>query len=314
MIDKHEQPEQKLEKQTLPELFKWNFDISVAEDKDIKDIIEDQDSKLFRIRIKVQPDEHWVRPGDYIESIDNEYLENFKTERIKKKTWWKRISESKRKELEEEWEEWHIENIGRKEDWEAEMNDKYKKLWEQKKELEKKRMKSIRYRDIEKYKGYPTVYNKLLRIMDHSENIENIDLVVMINSERYKMEKFKKNVNDCLSEILSKESNIEEIRQDRNKTMEATKANVLYILSQIQEKWNTLINEIWENKYSVEEIVQVAQLFEKMINSIPQNISINMKKKADRIKFIYRREWASWYKYNDTIDFLKREWKQIIDC
>ena len=128
------------------------------------------------------------------------------------------------------------------------------------------------------------------------------------------MEKFKKNVNDCLSEILSKESNIEEIRQDRNKTMEATKANVLYILSQIQEKWNTLINEIWENKYSVEEIVQVAQLFEKMINSIPQNISINMKKKADRIKFIYRREWASWYKYNDTIDFLKREWKQIIDC
>lgn len=97
-------------------------------------------------------------------------------------------------------------------------------------------MKSIRYRDIEKYKGYPTVYNKLLRIMDHSENIENIDLVVMINSERYKMEKFKKNVNDCLSEILSKESNIEEIRQDRNKTMEATKANVLYILSQIQEK------------------------------------------------------------------------------
>ena len=295
-------------------MFKWNFDISVAEDKDIKDIIEDQDSKLFRIRIKVQPDEHWVRPGDYIESIDNEYLENFKTERIKKKTWWKRISESKRKELEEEWEEWHIENIGRKEDWEAEMNDKYKKLWEQKKELEKKRMKSIRYRDIEKYKGYPTVYNKLLRIMDHSENIENIDLVVMINSERYKMEKFKKNVNDCLSEILSKESNIEEIRQDRNKTMEATKANVLYILSQIQEKWNTLINEIWENKYSVEEIVQVAQLFEKMINSIPQNISINMKKKADRIKFIYRREWASWYKYNDTIDFLKREWKQIIDC
>lgn len=314
MIDKHEQSEQKLEKQTLPELFKWNFDISVAEDKDIKDVIEDQDSKLFRIRIKVQPDEHWVRPGDYIESIDNEYLENFKTERIKKKTWWKRISESKRKELEEEWEEWHIENIGRKEDWEAEMNDKYKKLWEQKKELEKKRMKSIRYRDIEKYKGYPTVYNKLLRIMDHSENIENIDLVVMINSERYKMEKFKKNVNDCLSEILSKESNIEEIRQDRNKTMEATKANVLYILSQIQEKWNTLINEIWENKYSVEEIVQVAQLFEKMINSIPQNISINMKKKADRIKFIYRREWASWYKYNDTIDFLKREWKQIIDC
>ncbi len=314
MIDKHEQSEQKLEKQTLPELFKWNFDISVAEDKDIKDVIEDQDSKLFRIRIKVQPDEHWVRPGDYIESIDNEYLENFKTERIKKKTRWKRISESKRKELEEEWEEWHIENIGRKEDWEAEMNDKYKKLWEQKKELEKKRMKSIRYRDIEKYKGYPTVYNKLLRIMDHSENIENIDLVVMINSERYKMEKFKKNVNDCLSEILSKESNIEEIRQDRNKTMEATKANVLYILSQIQEKWNTLINEIWENKYSVEEIVQVAQLFEKMINSIPQNISINMKKKADRIKFIYRREWASWYKYNDTIDFLKREWKQIIDC
>jgi len=314
MVENHEQSEQKLEKQTLPELFKWNFDISVAEDKDIKDIIEDQDSKLFRIRIKVQPDEHWVRPGDYIESIDNEYLENFKTERIKKKTWWKRISESKRKELEEEWEEWHIENIGRKEDWEAEMNDKYKKLWEQKKELEKKRMKSIRYRDIEKYKGYPTVYNKLLRIMDHSENIENIDLVVMINSERYKMEKFKKNVNDCLSEILSKESNIEEIRQDRNKTMEATKANVLYILSQIQEKWNTLINEIWENKYSVEEIVQVAQLFEKMINSIPQNISINMKKKADRIKFIYRREWASWYKYNDTIDFLKREWKQIIDC
>ena len=75
MIDKHGQSEQKLEKQTLPELFKWNFDISVAEDKDIKDIIEDQDSKLFRIQIKVQPDEHWLKPADYIESINNEYLE-----------------------------------------------------------------------------------------------------------------------------------------------------------------------------------------------------------------------------------------------
>ena len=97
-------------------------------------------------------------------------------------------------------------------------------------------MKSIRYRDIEKYKGYPTVYNKLLRIMDHSKNIEDIDLVVMVKSEKYEMEKFKKNVNDCLSEILSKESNIEEIRQDRNKTMEATKANILYALSLIQEE------------------------------------------------------------------------------
>ena len=72
--------------------------------------------------------------------------------------------------------------------------------------------------------------------MDHSENIENIDLVVIVKSEKYEMEKFKKNVNDCLSEILSKESNIEEIRQDRNKTMETTKANILYILSQIQEE------------------------------------------------------------------------------
>jgi len=317
MVENHEQSEQKLEKQTLPELFRWNFDISHASDEDIDDIIEDPDSKLFRIHIEVQPDEHWVNPGDYIESIDNEYLENFKTERIKKKTWWKRISESKRKELEEKWEEWReyfAENREREEDWETELNDKYHKLWEQKKELEIKKMKWIRYREIEKYKEYPAIYSTLSWIVDHSKNIENIDLVVMEKSKKYEMEEKNKKVKDTISEILQKESNIEEIKQKRNKTMEETKANVLYILSQIQEKWNTLINEIWENKYSVEEIVQVAQLLEKMINSIPQNISINMKKKADRIKFIYRREWASWYKYNDTIDFLKREWKQIIDC
>jgi len=317
MVENHEQSEQKLEKQTLPELFRWNFDISHASDEDINDIIEDPDSKLFHIHIKVQPDEHWVKPGDYIESIDNEYLEKFKTERIKKKTWWKRISESKRKELEEKWEEWReyfAENREREEDWETELNDKYHKLWEQKKELEIKKMKWIRYREIEKYKEYPAIYSTLLWIIDHSKNIENIDLVVMEKSKKYEMEERNKKVKDTISEILQKESNIEEIRQKRNKTMEETKANISYILSQIQEKWNTLINEIWENKYSVEEIVQVTQLFEKMINSVPQNISINVKKKMDRIKFIYRREWQSWYKYNDTIDLLKREWKQIIDC
>ena len=175
-------------------------------------------------------------------------------------------------------------------------------------------MKWIRYRDIEKYKEYPTVYNTLLRIRDHSKNIENIDLVVMEKSKKYEMEERNKKVEKLISEILWKESNIEEIRQDRNKYIEETKTNILYVLSQIQEKWNTLINEIWENKYSVEEIVKVAQIFEKIMDSIPQNISINVNKKTDKIKFIYRREWSSWYKYNDTVDFLKREWKQIIEC
>jgi len=314
MVENHEQSEQKLEKQTLPELFRWNFDISHASDEDIDDIIEDPDSKLFRIHIKVQPDEHWVKPGDYIESIDNEYLENFKTERIKKKTWWKKISESKRKELEEKWEEWReyfAENREREEDWETEMNDKYLKLWEQKKELEIKKMKWIRYRDIEKYKEYPAIYNTLSWIVDHSKNIENIDLVVMEKSKKYEMEERNKKVKDTICKILQKESNIEEIRQKRNKTMEETKANVLYILSQIQEKWNTLINEIWKNKDNIEEM---AQIFETMINSIPQDISINVEKKMDRVKFIYRREWQSWYKYDATIDWLKRKWKKIIDC
>ena len=313
MVENHEQSEQKLEKQTLPELFRWNFDISHASDEDINDIIEDPDSKLFHIHIKVQPDKHWVKPGDYIESIDNEYLENFKTERIKKKTWWKRISESKRKELEEKWEEWReyfAENREREEDWETEMNDKYHKLWEQKKELEIKKMKWIRYREIEKYKEYPAIYSTLSWIVDHSKNIENIDLVVMEKGKKYEMEERNKKVKDTISEILQKESNIEEIKQKRNKTMEETKTNILYILSQIQEKWNTLINEIWKNKDNIEEM---AQIFETMINSI-QDISINVKKKMERVKFIYRREWQSWYKYNDTIDLLKKEWKQIIDC
>jgi hypothetical protein len=34
----------------------------------------------------------------------------------------------------------------------------------------------------------------------------------------------------------------------------------------------------------------MAQIFETMINSIPQDISINVDKKMDRVKFIYRRE------------------------
>ena len=136
MIDIHEQSEQKLEKQSLPELFRWNFDISLASDQDIKSIIDDQDSKLFHIRIKVQPDEHWVKPADYLESIDTEYSQMFKNERLKKKIWRKNISEDKRKELEEEWEEsqiYFLENRERREDWETEMNDKYGRLWEQKK-------------------------------------------------------------------------------------------------------------------------------------------------------------------------------------
>jgi hypothetical protein len=208
MVEKDEQSEQKLENEKLPKLFRWNFDISHVSDEDINDIIEDPDSKLFHIHIKVQPDEYWVKPGDYIESIDNEYLENFKTERIKKKTWWKKISESKRKELEEKWEEWReyfAENREREEDWETEMNDKYLKLWEQKKELEIKKMKWIRYRDIEKYKEYPAIYNTLSWIVDHSKNIENIDLVVMEKSKKYEMEERNKKVKDTISEILQKE-------------------------------------------------------------------------------------------------------------
>lgn len=138
MVENREQLGQKLEKQSLPELFRWNFGISIATDKDIKEIMEDQDSKLFRIQIKVQPDEYWVKPGDYIASIDNEYLERFKSERLKKKTWWKNKSENKMKKLEEEWEEWRTyfeENRERREDWETEMMRKYEKLWEKKKNL-----------------------------------------------------------------------------------------------------------------------------------------------------------------------------------
>jgi F0F1-type ATP synthase membrane subunit b/b' len=58
----------------------------------------------------------------------------------------------------------------------------------------------------------------------------------MEKSKKYEMEERNKKVKDTISEILQKESNIEEIRQKQNKTMEETKANVLYILSQIQEK------------------------------------------------------------------------------
>ena len=314
MLDAHEQAEQKLEKQSLPNLFEWNFDISHASDEDIKSIIEDQDSKFFHIHIKVQPDEFWVNPAVYIESLDTGYLQKFKNERLKRKTWWKNISKNKRKELEEEWEEWRNyfeKNKERREDWETEMMYKYQKLWEQKKGSEIEKMKWIRYREIEKYKEYPAVYNTLLRIMNHSKNIENIDLVIMEKSKKYEIEERKKKVKNLISEILSKESNIEEIRQDRNKTMESTKENILYVLSQIQEKWNTLINEIWNNKDNAEEIIQ---LFDKMVDSLPQNISINVKGRTDRIKYIYRRELQSWYKYNQMIDLLKREWKQIIEC
>ena len=314
MVDNREQSEQKLEKQSLPDLFRWNFDISHANDEDIKSIIEDQDSKIFHIHIKIQPDEYWRKPADYIESIDTEYLQKFKNERLKKRIWRKRISESKRKELEEQWENWRnyfAENREREEDWETDMMNKYQKLWEQKKESEIKKMKLIRYEGIEKYKEYPTVYRTLLRISDHSKNIENIDLIIMEKSQKYEMEERNKKVRDLISEVLWKESNIEEIRQDRNKIMESTKTNILYILSQIQEKWNSLINEIWNNKDNIEEVVEI---LEKMMDSIPQNISINVNKKIDRIKFIYKREWQSWYKYIDTINMLKKEWKQIIDC
>lgn len=317
MLDIHEQSEQKLEKQSLPKIFKWDFYILHASDEDIENIIEDQDSKLFHIHIKVQPDEYWVKPCDYIESIDTEYKQKFKSERIKKRIWWKKISENERKKLGEKWEEWRVyfaENRERREDWETKMMYKYQELWEQKKESEIKKMKWTRYREIEKYKEYPAVYNTLLQIRDHSNNIENIDLLIMENSKKYEMEERNKDIRDLISEILSKESNIEEIRQDRNKTMESTKANILYTLSQIQEKWDTLINELWKNKDNAEEIVQMVQIFERIIDSIPQNISSNVKKEMDRIKYIYRREWWSWYKYYNTINFLKEAWKQIIEC
>jgi len=148
MIDNREQSGQKLEKQSLPDLFRWNFDISHASDEDIKNIIEDSDSKIFHINIKVQPDEYWIKPADYIESIDAEYLQMFKNERLKKKIWRKKMSENKRKELERKWEDWRnyfAENREREEDWETEMMNKYQRLWEQKKESEikKNEMNSI---------------------------------------------------------------------------------------------------------------------------------------------------------------------------
>lgn len=153
MLDIHEQSEQKLEKQSLPKIFKWDFYILHAGDEDIENIIEDQDSKLFHIHIKVQPDEYWVKPCDYIDSIDTEYLQKFKSERLKKRIWWKKISENERKKLGEEWEEWRVysaENRERREDWETKMMYKYQELWEQKKNQRWKKWNEF---DIEKLKN-----------------------------------------------------------------------------------------------------------------------------------------------------------------
>lgn len=317
MLERQEQNtnvENKTEKQNLPQILKYNYNISHASDEDINSIIDDENSKLFHIQIKPQPDESWVKPYDYIESIENEYLQKFKNERLKKKIWKRKISDDRRKKFEEEWESWwnyFEENKERREDWETEMMNKYQKLWEQKKETEIKRMKWIRYHEIEKYKDYPALYNTLLRIRDHSHNIDAIDLVVMENSPEYEREEKIKSMRAALTEILSDKWTIEEIKQGRNETMKSIKKDILWVLSQIQKNWNLIIDEIWNNKDNIEAGIQIV---EEIMKSIPQKISINVNKITDRIKFIYRRGWQSWYKYDQVVNLLKSEWKQIIEC
>lgn len=317
MLEREEQNtnvENKTEKQNLPQILKYNYNISHASDEDINSIIDDENSKLFHIQIKPQPDEKWVKPYDYIESIENEYLQKFKNERLKKKIWKKKISEDRRKKFEEERERWwnyFEEHKERREDWETEMMNKYQKLWEQKKEAEIKKMKWVRYYEIEKYKDYPALYNTLLRIRDHSHNIDAIDLVVMENSPEYEKEEKIKSMRAALTEILSDKWTIEEIKQGRNETMKSIKKDVLWVLSQIQKNWNLIIDEIWNNKDNIEVGIQIV---EEIMKSIPQNISINVNKRTDRIKFIYRRDWQSWYKYDQVVNLLKSEWKQIIEC
>jgi hypothetical protein len=47
------------------------------------------------------------------------------------------------------------------------------------------------------------LYNTLLRIRDHSHNIDAIDLVIMENSPEYEREEKIKNMRAALTEILS---------------------------------------------------------------------------------------------------------------
>lgn len=307
-----EQAEQKIE--VLPQILKYNYNISYASDEDINSIIDDENSKLFHIKIKPQTDEKWTKPADYIDSIDQEYMQKFKDERLKKKIWKKKISEDKRKKLEEERDEWWNyleEHKERREDWETEMMNKYEKLCEQKKSAEIKKMKLIRYSGIEKYKEYPALYNTLVRIRDHSENIQNIDLVIMEKSPEFELQEKIKDMRASLTEVLSNDWNVKKIKETRNETMKSIKKDVLFVLSKIQKNWNLVIDEIWNNKDNLEAGIQVV---EEIMKTIPQNISINIKKDTDRVKFIHRREWNSWYKYDQIIELLKSEWKQIIEC
>ena len=306
--------EQAEQKEVLPQILRLNYNISHANDEDINNIISDENSKLFHVQIKVQPDENWTKPADYIDSIDQEYLEKFKNERLKKKIWKKKISEDKREKLEEEREEWWNyleEHKERREDWETEMMNKYQKLWNQRKEAEISKMKLIRYRWIEKYKEYPALYKTLVRIRDHSKNIENIDLVVMENSPEFEMQEKIKNMRTALTEVLSSEWNIKEIKETRNETMRTIRKDVLRVLTQIQRQWNAIIDELWNNSENLEEEIQVV---EEIMKSIPQNISFNIKKGTDRVKYIYRREWNSWYKYDQSVESLKSAWKKFIEC
>lgn len=307
-----EQAEQKIE--VLPEILKYNYNITYASDEDINSIIDDENSKLFHIKIKPQTDEKWTKPADYIDSIDQEYMQKFKDERLKKKIWKKKISEDKRKKLEEERDEWWNyleEHKERREDWETEMMNKYEKLCEQKKSAEIKKMKLIRYSGIEKYKEYPALYNTLVRIRDHSENIQNIDLVIMEKSPEFELQEKIKDMRASLTEVLSNDWNVKKIKETRNETMKSIKKDVLFVLSKIQKNWNLVIDEIWNNKDNLEAGIQVV---EEIMKAIPQNISINIKKDTDRVKFIHRREWNSWYKYDQIIELLMSEWKQIIEC
>jgi hypothetical protein len=60
MLEREEQNtkvENKTEKQNLPQILKYNYNISHASDEDINSIIDDENSKLFHIQIKPQPDE-----------------------------------------------------------------------------------------------------------------------------------------------------------------------------------------------------------------------------------------------------------------
>jgi hypothetical protein len=133
----------------------------------------------------------------------------------------------------------------------------------------------------------------------------------MENSPEYEREEKIKNMRAALTEILSDQWNIEEIKQGRNETMKSIKKDVLWVLSQIQKNWNLVIDEIWNNKDNLELGIQIV---EEIMKSIPQNISINVNKRTDRIKFIYRRDWQSWYKYDQAVDLLKNKWKEIIEC